>query len=44
MSNCDLDTVYALILSLLSLYPGSSHLKPDAINMKTATKSTKRFM
>ena len=44
MYNCELDTVYVLILSLLSLYPGSSHLKPDTTNLKTVKKSTRRFM
>jgi len=44
MSNCELDTVYASILSLLPLYPGTSHLKPDIINLKTVTKSTRRFV
>jgi hypothetical protein len=43
MSNCELDTAYVLILFLFSLYTGSSHLKPDIINMKTVTKSTGRF-
>jgi hypothetical protein len=43
MSNCELDTAYVLFLSLLSLYTGSSHLKPDTINIKTVTKSGRRF-
>lgn len=43
-SNYLLDTVCALILFLLSVYPGSSHLKPDTMNLKTVTKSTRRFM
>jgi len=29
--------------SLLSLYTGNSDLKPDTINMKTVTKSARRF-
>jgi hypothetical protein len=43
MSNCELDKAYVLFLSLLSLYAGSSHLKPDTIHMKTVTKSTRLF-
>lgn len=42
MSNCELDTAYVLFLPLLSLYTGSSHLKPDTINMKTVTKAARR--
>lgn len=36
--------MYALILSLLSVSTGSSHLKPDTINLKTVAKPTRRLM